>query len=91
MENHIAEIQKRFRINVEIEKTKGAFFKGGQLFRQLHSDDYCFIVKRSDVFISFFKSGWIPLEKIEKDWLDSEISFLMQNAQETKLFIERMV
>ena len=91
MEEHIAHIQKRFPISVELEKTEGDFFKGGQLFKQLHSDNYCFVFKRSDVFISFFKSGWIPLEKIESDWLDSEISFLVQNAEETKLFIERMV
>ena len=91
MKDYIELSQKLFPVALELEETRHNFFKGGLLFKRSQRNEYCFINDNSDEFISFFKSGWIPLEKIEKDWLDSEISFLVQNAQETKLFIERMV
>tara|TARA_R110002050_G_scaffold201841_1_gene336975 strand:- start:22694 stop:22969 length:276 start_codon:yes stop_codon:yes gene_type:complete len=91
MEEHIAYIQTRFPAVVELEETSNNFFRGGRLFKTSLNNDYCYIFMRSDVFISFFKSDWLPIEKIENDWLDSGISFLVTSRQETKLLVERLV
>jgi hypothetical protein len=67
------------------------FFKGGLLFKRSQRNEYCFINDSSDVFISFFKSGWIPQEKIEGDYLETSLTFLIDDPEDTRMIIDRMV
>jgi ATP-dependent protease HslVU (ClpYQ) ATPase subunit len=91
MEEHIAHIQKRFPVVVELKETSNNFFRGGRLFTTNLNNDYCYILKQSDVFISFFQSGWIPLEKIESDYLDCSTTFLASDPEFTRVIMEALV
>jgi hypothetical protein len=91
MKDHLVHIQKLYPISVEIEATDVSAFKNGVLLKRELENEYCFIEKTSDVFISFFQSGWIPLNKIESDYIDCSTTFLVSDPEVTRVLMEALV
>jgi hypothetical protein len=91
MKDHLVHIQKLYPILVEIEATDVSAFKNGILLKRELENEYCFIEKTSDVFISFFQSGWMPLNKIESDYIDCSTTFLASDPEVTRVIMEAMV
>jgi hypothetical protein len=91
MKDHLVHIQKLYPISVEIEATDVSAFKNGVLLKRELENEYCFIEKFSDVFISFFQSGWMPLNKIESDYIDCSTTFLVSDPEFTRVLMEALV
>jgi hypothetical protein len=91
MKDHLVHIQKLYPILVEIETTDVDAFKNGVLLKRELENEYSFIEKTSDVFISFFQSGWMPLNKIESDYIDCSTTFLVSDPEFTRVLMEALV
>jgi hypothetical protein len=91
MKDHLVHIQKLYPISVEIETTDLSAFKNGVLLKRELENLYCFIEKTSDVFISFFQSGWMPLNKIESDYLEANTCFCASDSEVTRVLMEALV
>jgi hypothetical protein len=91
MKDHLVHIQKLYPISVDVEPTEIDTFCDGILLKRAYRNEYCLIKKSSDVFISFFHSDWIPLEKIESDYLDCSTTFLASDPEFTRVIMEALV
>tara|TARA_R110001592_G_scaffold74778_2_gene226833 strand:- start:3078 stop:3353 length:276 start_codon:yes stop_codon:yes gene_type:complete len=91
MQDHLVHIQKLYPIVIENEATDVDAFKNGVLLKRELENEYCFIEKTSDVFISFFQSGWMPLNKIEGDYLEANTRFCLSDVEVTRVIMEAMV